>query len=39
LELGSAAIDLITDHRPATDLVGDRVRDAEAALARINRAG
>ncbi len=35
----SEAIDLITDIRPAADLVGDLVRDAETALARITRAG
>ena len=35
----SEAIDLITDLRPAADLVGDLVREAEAALARINRSG
>jgi nitronate monooxygenase len=34
----SEAIDLITDIRPAADLVGDLVRDAETALARITRA-
>jgi len=34
----SEAIDLITDIRPAADLVGDLVRDAEAALGRITRA-
>jgi len=33
----SEAIDLVTDLRPAADLVGDLVREAEAALARINR--
>jgi nitronate monooxygenase len=33
----SEAIDLITDIRPAADLVGDLVRDAETALARITR--
>jgi nitronate monooxygenase len=35
----SEAIDLITDIRPTADLVGDLVRDAETALARITRAG
>ncbi len=34
----SQAIDLITDIRPAADLVGDLVREAEFALARVNRA-
>ncbi len=33
----SQAIDLITDIRPAADLVGDLVREAESALARVNR--
>jgi nitronate monooxygenase len=33
----SEAIGLITDIRPAADLVSDLVRDAEAALARITR--
>jgi len=35
----SQAIDLITDLRPAADLVGDLAREAESALARINFAG
>jgi len=35
----SQAIDLITDVRPAADLVGDLAREAESALARISFAG
>ena len=35
----SQSIDLITDIRPAADLVGELVREAESALAQINRVG
>ena len=34
----SEGIDLITDIRPAADLVGDLIREADTALARITRA-